>query len=231
MVANISPFLVGAPVLCRVSRPVSELVNTETTQPIVTALTSGPTLSALSRQLADSAVRAEHRDSTLNRKQLAELAGKLNEQISGAPYFANKAKHDNEVPNTSDPELMARAKSATDFVNLPTKWDQAAKNPFAGLSSDQLTLIAYDDSGSYTVNERLAASYGAYRIEQDWRKKVCDMMMDEYARTGEAQTPKVLAELLSHYRSLPRIEQAQHPEGYEASLQSKLGPEPLTTNN
>jgi hypothetical protein len=231
MVANISTFIVGAPALCRVSNSVSELRNTEATKPVVTGLTSGLTLSALSRQLADSAVRAEHRDSTLSRKQLAELAGQLNEQISGDSYFANKTKHDNEVPNTSDPELLARAKSATDFVNLPTKWDQTVKNPFAGLSSDQLTLIAYDDSGSYTVNERRAASYGAYRIEQDWKKKVCDMMMDEYSRTGEAETPKVLAELLSHYRTLPRIEQAQHPEGYEACLQSKLGPDALTTNN
>ncbi|MDB5980307.1 MAG: hypothetical protein JWQ69_1322 [Pseudomonas sp.] len=162
---------------------------------------------------------------------MADLAGKLNEQLSGDYYYGNKTKHDNEVPDTSDPELLARAKAATDFVSGMIKGDLAVKNPFTGLSREQLALIVYDDSGSYTVNERQAASYGANAIEQAWRKKVCDMMMDEYARTGEAQTPKVLAELLSHYRTLPRIEQVQHPEGYEAGLQSKLGPGALTTNN
>lgn len=231
MANTISPSIIVGPAYHLSAMPVSEPTKTESTRPIAAALSDAPSFSTLSRQLADSAVRAEHRENTLSRKQLGELAGKLNEQIWGNSYYANKAMHDKEVPNTSDRELLARAKSATDFVNLPTKWDQTAKNPFAGLSSDQLTLIAYDDSGSYTVNERQAASYGAYRIEQAWKKKVCDMMMEEYARTGEAETPKVLAELLSYYRALPRIEQAQHPEGYEAGLQSKLGPDPLTTSN
>lgn len=231
MVSHISTSLVTRPASYVVSTPVSEPVKLESTKQIAKGMSGAPTFSTLSRQLADSAVRADHRDNTLNRRQLAELAGKLGEQFQGESYHANKTKHDNEVPATADPELLARAKDATDYVNRAAKWDQTAKNPFAGLSYDQLTLIAYDDSGTYTVNERRAASYGACDIRQAWKKKVCDMMMDEYARTGEAQTPKVLAELLSHYRSLPRIEQAQHPEGYEAGLQSKLDPEAFTTNN
>lgn len=231
MVGNISPSIAAVPASYVVSALVSEPVKTENIKQIAEDLSGAPTLSTLSRQLAESAVRAEHRDTTLSRKQLAELAGKLNDQISGDHYSANKAKHDNEVPDTTDPELLARAKSATDFVNLASIWDQRDKNPFVGLSTDQLTLIIYDDSGSYTVNERRAASYGAHAIYEDWAKKVCDMAMDEYNRTGVAQSPKVLAEMLSYYRTLPRIEQAQYPEGYEAGLQSKLGPEAFTTNN
>lgn len=231
MVDNLSPSVVSGPAFHRVARPVLEPVITENSKPVAIDLSGAPTLSTLSRQLSHSAVRAEYRDNALNRRQLGELAGKLNEQVSGDHYHANKAKHDNEAPDTSDPVLLARAKSATDFVNLASKWDQAAKNPFAGLSRDQLELIIYDDSGSYTVNERRAASYGASAIEQAWREKVCNMMMDEYNRTGVAETPKVLSEILSHYRTLPRIEQAQYPESYEVGLQDKLGPEALTTNN
>lgn len=231
MVANISPVTIGVAALSRVSNPVSDLLNTETTQPIVMGLTSGPTLSVLSRQLADSAVRAEHRESTLNRKQLDELAGKLNEQMSGDAYYANKAMHDKEAPDSSDPERLARAKAATDFVSGMIKGDPTVKNPFTGLSRDQLTLIKYDDSGAYTVNERRAAMYGANALREEWAKKVCDLAMEEYKRTGVAQSPKVLAEMLSEYRALPSIEQAQHPEGYEASLQTRLGPDALTMNS
>jgi hypothetical protein len=231
MIINISSSTVGGLGFNPVTRSVSEIAKPESAKTKAADFSSTPTLSTLSRQLADSAVRAEQRDNTLSRRQLADLAGNLNEQLSGDYYYGNKAKHDNEVPDTSDPELLARAKDATDYIHRAVKWDQTAKNPFAGLSYEQLTLIAYDDSGAYTVNERQAASYGANDIHQAWKKKVCDMMMDEYARTGEAQTPKVLAELLSHYRTLPRIEQVQHPEGYEAGLQSKLGPEAFTTNN
>ncbi len=231
MVSTISPSLPTLSASYLMSTPAPKPVSPGSSEQIAQDVSGAPTFSTLSRQLADSAIRAEHRDNTLNRRQLAELAGRLSAQFQGDDYHANKTKHNNEVPDTSDPELLARAKDATDYVNRAAMWDQTAKSPFAGLSYDQLTLIAYDDSGAYTVNERRAASYGAYDIEQAWRKKVCDMMKDEYVRTGEAQTPKVLAEMLSHYRSLPRIEQAQHPEGYEADLQSKLGPDAFTTSN
>jgi hypothetical protein len=231
MVDNILPSIVSSPAYYIAAKPVCEPAKSESAKPIAKVLSETPTISMLSRQLADSAIRAENRDNNLSHKPLGELGRKLNQQIMGEHYHANKIKHDSEVPDTSDPELLARAKSATDFVNLASKWDQTAKNPFAGLSYNELTLIAYDDSGTYTVNERRAASYGADAINQAWAKKVSDMAMEEYSRTGVAQSPKVLAEMLSHYRTLPRIEQAQYPEGYEAGLQSKLGPDALTTNN
>jgi hypothetical protein len=231
MVNTISSSFSVGPAYLLTATPVSEPTNNENAGPMATGLSGVPSFSTLSRQLADSAVRAEHRENTLSRKQLGELAGQLNEQISGDPYYANKAMHDKEVPDSSDPERLARAKAATDFVSGMIKGDPTVKNPFTGLSRDQLTLIKYDDSGSYTVNERRAAMYGANALREEWAKKVCDMAMEEYKRTGFAQSPKVLAEMLSEYRALPRIEQAQHPEGYEASLQSKLGPDALTTNN
>jgi hypothetical protein len=231
MVNTISPSFSVGPAYPLAATPVSGPAKSESAGPIATDLSGAPLFSKLSRQLADSAVRAEHRENTLSRKQLGELAGKLNEQISGDSYYANKAKHDSEVPDTSDPKLLARAKAATDFVSGMIKGDPTVKNPFTGLSRDQLTLIKYDDSGSYTVNERRAAMYGANALREEWAKKVCDMAMEEYKHTGVAQSPKVLAEMLSEYRSLPRIEQAQHPEGYEAGLQSKLGPEAFTTNS
>lgn len=97
------------------------------------------TVSILARQLSEAAARAETRN-----------AGTL-DSILGDNYFARRAQHDAEVPDTDSQELIARAKQATDFLN------GSDSNPFKGLARDQLNLIAHDDSGSFTINERRAA--------------------------------------------------------------------------
>ena len=104
------------------------------------------TVSNLARQLSEAAVRAETRDTSLSHKELGQKATALLNQITGDSYFANKAQHNAEVPNTDDPELLARAKQATSFVN------GSGSNPFKGMSRDQQALITYDDSGTFTTN-------------------------------------------------------------------------------
>lgn len=75
------------------------------------------TISTLASQLAASASRAEERDKTLNRSELADKAKSILNHIVGDSYYAKKSIHDSEIPNTSDPELLSRAKQATAFVN------------------------------------------------------------------------------------------------------------------
>lgn len=91
--------------------------GTENLNADATQASSKQTISNLARQLAASTSRAEERDKTLTRSELADKAKAALSQIQGDTYFANKAKHDAEIPKTSDPELLARAKQATEFVN------------------------------------------------------------------------------------------------------------------
>jgi hypothetical protein len=100
-------------------------------------------VSTLARQLSEAATRAEARHD--------EKASGALDLITGNGYVANKAQHDAEVPEESTPQLLARAQQATAFVN------GAGSNPFKGLSSDQLNLIAHDEGGAFTINERRAA--------------------------------------------------------------------------
>jgi hypothetical protein len=168
-------------------------------------------LSSLSRQLSESAVRAAARDSSLSRKELGEKASELLSKISGDGYFANKKANDAEVPDTQDPALLARADNATQFVN------GSGKNPFAGMSSDQLSLIIYDDTGSFTTNERRAAWQESFDQESAWRQKVVANSIAEYNGTGKLT--KFFTAALEHYKGLPAIEQAQYPDSYEPKLQ------------
>ncbi|PBP38388.1 hypothetical protein CCL13_24155 [Pseudomonas syringae] len=98
-------------------------------------------LSSLSVQLSESATRAASRDASLDHDALGAKAAEKLDQIIGRSYDVNKAKNDAEVPDTTDPELLAHAKKATQFVN------GGRENPLAGMARDQ---SLFGDSASAT---------------------------------------------------------------------------------
>ncbi|MHA6908483.1 hypothetical protein ACQUJS_08610 [Ralstonia pseudosolanacearum] len=87
-----------------------------------------------------------------------------------------------------------------------------------GRSRDQLGLIAYDDSGTFTVNERRAAWSDAYDQEEAWRRQVIAQGEPEYQAAGKQND--FFAALLKPYQGLPAIEQAQYPSSYASQLQA-----------
>jgi len=170
-------------------------------------------LSALSRQLNESAERAKASYEGLDHKQLRSKANTIWRQFSNENYYFKKSIHDKEIPATDDPELLARARLATQFVTQNIYGSGGAKSPFAGLSLDQLTLIGYDDKGPYTRNERLAALSEAGRLQE----LASVAHLNKYAETSGS--PEDYQEQLEYYRSLPPILQAQRPEGIEERLE------------
>ena len=94
-------------------------------------------------------------DETMDRNALKKRGVELLDQL----YISGSKKANAEVPNSDDPVRLARAKQATAFICglHGSNFESHAKNPFAGLSSDDLSKIIYDDSGAYTINERSAA--------------------------------------------------------------------------
>lgn len=189
-----------------------ETTYSQTSEIINTPNSATMQVSSLSRLLNDAAVRAETRDAITNRDGLAAIAQSTAHELYGESYTRNKAIHDAEVPNSDDSQRLAQAKQATTFTN------GQGSNPFKGMSRDQLALIAYDDSGAFTVNERRAALSEADDQEYQWRVKVVAKMMDDYNRTGKISA-ETHQEVLDHYKSLPAIEESQLPKGYDMQLQ------------
>lgn len=179
-----------------------------------------PTISTLARQLAASAVRAEERDRTLSRAQLADHAKAFSKELTTDWSPTVRAKLDAEIPKTSDPELLARAKQATEFLAGMRHEGNGRNNPFAGLSREQLANITYDDSGAYTFNERTAAFAETQKQEYEWAVKVVAKSTNEYNSTGKLTN--FFRAGLEHYKVLPLIEQAQYPEDYASDLESKI---------
>ncbi|WP_421137615.1 hypothetical protein [Pseudomonas sp. NFX15] len=168
------------------------------------------TVSTMANQLSEASLRAQARDARLTRVELESLARKTVNELTSPYYTANKLTHDTEVPDTNDPTLLARAEKATSYTR------GLASNPFSGMSMDQLALITYDDSGTFTVNERRAALEESDKQEFAWRQKVVAQAEHEYNTTGKLT--KFFQSVLDHYKDLPQIQQAEYPSDYESRL-------------
>jgi hypothetical protein len=124
-----------------------------------------PTFSTLAGQLNDAAARAAKRDAVMTHAELGKYGlNRINEFLIEPPK-ANSFTRAMEVPNTTNPELLDRAREASAFVTQTLAGHQNAKSPFEKLSREQLNHIAYDDSGIFTLNERRAAYQGVQKMD------------------------------------------------------------------
>ena len=186
-------------------------------------------LSTLARQLAESAARAETRDKTMDRRQLGVEASRIHRELIEYSWRSSENGYVVESPDTADPELLERDRQATEYEGRVKHSHPQAKNPFVGLSREQLTLIVYDDKGPYTMNERNAASHAIMDIEGKWNQSLWGPKAIESAANG-GRNPNFHAEILAHYKTLPLIEQAQYPDNYESRqaglVSEQSGPAP-----
>lgn len=171
--------------------------------------------SSFAQQLSEAASRASAREVSLTRQELSIRGKGIVNKIVGSDYWANRKIHDAEIPKTDDPLHLARARQSTAFIN------SEAPNPFRGMSREQLSLIDYDESGVFTVNERHAAWSEVYDQDQVQKRIIVAKMNEEYNRTGKVVDS--LRDVLKFYKSMPAIDRAiQIPEAYEAELQYKI---------
>jgi hypothetical protein len=176
-----------------------------------TASTGGATISTLARQLGEAAERAAARDAGKTRSQLAALDKSLKDEVAGDSYFANRASANVEVPDTDDPELLARAKQATEFVN------GRGTNPFAGMSREQLALIFYDKGDAFTLNERHAAFSEYQKQELAWKHTVVAQAQNEERTTGTFTN--FYKACIAEYQAGSAIEQSSYHPNYVGRME------------
>jgi hypothetical protein len=167
-------------------------------------------VSLLARQLSEAAARAAVRDASLSPARLAAKARSLEEMLT--TYNNTGAyKYSSDKPQTDDPELVARAQQASDYIH------RRGTNPFAGLSRDQLVLIMYDEGDAFTTDERFAAleEYGRQRCL--WSQQVCAQGQAEMASTGTYVN--FFKACIAEYQAGSPIEQATYPANYAALRQ------------
>lgn len=189
-------------------------------EPAATA-TDKATFSTLAAQLNESAARAEKRDAGMTHAELGQYGRNRIDEFLIEGRTVNSGTRAMEVPKTNDPELLDRAREASAFVTRTLAGDKNAKSPFENLSREQLNLIAFDDSASFTLNERRAAWQGVQKMDEDWRKVAINEGVIEQARTGKAS--RFYNDAQSYLKSLPAIERAvSYPKGAEAILEARI---------
>lgn len=177
--------------------------------------------STLASQLNESAARAAKRDAVMTFEELGQYGRNRIKEFTQETPKANSGTRAMEVPNTSDPELLDRARAASAYVTRTLAGDKNAISPFEKLSREQLNHIAYDDSGAFTLNERRAAWQGVQKMDDAWRKVAIPQSDLEQIRTGKAT--KFYSEALSYFKSLPAIEKAvDYPKDAQAILESRI---------
>ncbi|MGI8489384.1 hypothetical protein QWJ20_12745 [Pectobacterium sp. S5] len=72
-------------------------------------------------------------------------------------------------------------------------------------------MIAYDESGDFTVNERRAAWLESYDQEQQWKRAAIAKMDEKYNRTGQVSSG-TLSEILKHYTSFGQLKKHNCPK-------------------
>ncbi|SBS31643.1 hypothetical protein MAQ5080_02024 [Marinomonas aquimarina] len=184
---------------------------TETVASSEVQSSSSSKISTLAQQLHEAQIRADVRDASLTKQELADKAKAIKSQFYGQNLVRNKPRYDAEVPSTNDPAHLKRAEQATQFLN------DRGTNPFRGFAPDHLTLIIYDESGTFTTNERRAALSEQNDQDYAWRSKaVAEQAWQWRQRNGD--TSEALQGIMDHYDNLPPIEEAQIPGSWRHEM-------------
>ena len=178
------------------------------------AVTDTTVISTLASRLSRAAGVTGTSNQGLDRQALADKISQTNLATLYPLDAQHKAAAAAQTPEPNDAASAQSAKAATAFV------DKKGPNPFAGLSREQLSTIAQDESGTFTVNEKRAALTQASDEELAWRQKVVAAAMREYNETGKMT--KFFSSVLGHFNALPEAEQALYPADYASGLQEKI---------
>jgi glucan-binding YG repeat protein len=85
--------------------------------------------------------------------QLQAIHSQVESELTVGSDAASLAANAAQLPNPATPDRIASAESATEYVQS----GENTPNPFSGYSRSDLTKVIYDQSGTYTINERIAA--------------------------------------------------------------------------
>lgn len=156
------------------STSVKQTSASQTSQPVSTVGTTTSSTVSLSdnaryqnmlSQIKANKVASSNGDNTLSMSALLSLYTSSQGNMN-ADFF-------NDAPNTTDPNRLALATQASDYIKAGFQGKDAT-NPFTGLSRQTLSAVAYDTSGAFTSSERLAAYMAMDGLDSAYKTKVAE---------------------------------------------------------
>jgi hypothetical protein len=180
-------------------------------------------LSSLGRSVSTAISRAEAATEGKSTGELRAIVKRAETHLND-DWRRDAATFAKETPKGADEGRVAISRQATSYIKqlttLPRPAGIARENPFFGLSRTELSAIQYDESGSFTTNDRRAAVSEVGRQYGEWSAAVCARAMKEHALTGK--TTDFLKEVLAYFDALPAIDRAALPKGYMERLRMEV---------
>lgn len=162
---------------------------------------------------------AAERQSSMSQSQLKSLhANTWDNLYSFSQSIANRSySKEAMLPNTDDPARLEMAQKSLDYaVSLHQSPPGRASNPFAGMERNDLSAVVYDDSGTFTMAERYAAS-AELRMQDETRFSALAAKLKPGGDNCE-----VFKGILEYFDDLPLIEKSAYTDGYRDSINDRL---------
>jgi hypothetical protein len=157
------------------------------------------------------------RQASMSKSELNSLYNKGQSDIYNFSQFISKGNYnkDDLLPKTDDPSRLDLGQKALDYAiarhqSPPGK----AANPFAGMARNDLSVVVYDDSGTYTDAERFAAYAELSRQDEAYFSKLFVRI------TNGGDNRFLFKSILDYFDELPPVEKSAYPDGYRDSIDS-----------
>jgi len=142
-----------------------------------------------------------------------KLLGQMNTLGKNAPALS-------ELPATNDPNRLAQARQAADFLYASHTLGSTSGSPYSDLSRDTLSDIIYDESGEYTDVERYAALRTRNDQDEAFKVQLGQLIFQPDQRL-------LYKGILEYYDALSPIEQVVYPDNHRETWQNLLDNEEL----
>lgn len=158
---------------------------------------------------------ASERQSTMSQSELKQLHSSTWSDIYNFSHrLASRSYSEDELlPQTTDPDRLELGKKSLEYaVSLHQSPQGKASNPFAGVARSDLSAVVYDDSGTYTMAERYAASVELRAQTTEYFSGLSTKL------TNGGDNREFFKSILDYFDDLSPVEKAAYPDGYRESI-------------
>ena len=201
--------------------PAQEIPRSDNTTKSIAENTNSSTAATVS---ISSSAQARYIQSSATERQAAMSQGELKQlhsstwsdiynfsQLLGSKNY-NK---DDLLPQTDDPARLELGKKSLEYaISLHQSPPGNASNPFAGMARNDLSAVVYDDSGTYTMAERYAASAELRMQDEAYFSSLSAKL------TNGGDNRDFFKSILDYFDDLPPVEKAAYPDGHRDSIDS-----------
>jgi hypothetical protein len=158
---------------------------------------------------------AAERQASISQGQLKQLHNNTWSDIYSFSQLLGSRNYEKDqlLPQTDDPARLELGKKSLEYaIALHQSNPGNAPNPFAGMARNDLSAVVYDETGTYTIAERYAASAELRMQDEAYFSKLATKI------TNGGDNRVFFKSILEYFDELLPVEKSAYPDGYRGSI-------------